>query len=475
MAIRKGWSIMALMKKTRSTTRVRQTFLRTIKKYHLLEPGQSVLAAYSGGPDSSALLHLLLEIKKNWDLEIVLAHFNHRLRRSASQDEAFCRETAGRLEIPILIGSAEVRAVARGRGVSLEEAARELRYEFLNKTALEIGASRIATGHTMNDQAETLLLRLLQGSGPQGLAGIHPAVEGRIVRPLLEVTREDLEEYLRERGGEYVTDESNLDPRFLRNRIRLDLIPLLVEEFNPEIVRLLARTADILREEDAYLNRIAGDRTEKAVLSGRRRPGLDAGYLARLPRALARRVVRNFIRQEKGHLRSVSFDDVEDVLSLQEFKEKILSSDLALRREGGIVFRKERNRSPSPFQYQWDGRKPLEVSEAGVILRGRRLTPAGGRTFVFNDNRRAFLDLDKLSFPLEVRPRRPGDRYRPLGAPGSKKLKEALRSKGIALPDRDRLPVILSRGQIVWIPGLPVAEGFKIDRKTKNILLIERL
>jgi tRNA(Ile)-lysidine synthase len=460
---------------SRSLSRVRQTFLRTIKKYHLLEPGQRVLAAYSGGPDSSALVHLLLEIKKNWDLEIVLAHFNHRLRRSACRDEAFCRDTAGRLEIPILVGSDDVRSTARGRGLSLEEAARELRYEFLNKTALQIGASRIATGHTMNDQAETLLLRLVQGSGPQGLAGIHPAVEGRIVRPLLGITREDLEEYLLERGGEYIIDESNLNPRFLRNRIRLDLMPLLAEEFNPEIVRLLARTADILREEDAYLNKIAADKTEKAIPAGRRRTGLDAGYLASLPRALARRVVRNFIRQETGNLRSVSFDDVEDVLLLQEFKEKILGGDLALRREGGIVFRRDKNRSPSFFQYQWDGRKPLELPEATMILRGRRLKRARGPTFVFNDNRRAFLDLDKLSFPLEVRPRRPGDRYHPLGAPGSKKLKEALRSKGIALLRRDRLPVILSRGQIVWIPGLPVAENFKIDQKTKNVFLIERL
>jgi len=463
------------MRNKRSAARVRQTFLRTIKKYGLLEPGQRVLVAYSGGPDSSALLHLLLEIKEKWGLEIVLAHFNHRLRRSAPQDEAFCRDTAGRLEIPILVGSADVRRAARSRGLSLEEAARQARYDFLKTTADEVDASRIATGHTLNDQAETLLLRLLQGSGARGLAGIHPRVEGRIVRPLLEIEGQDLEEYLQEQGGGYVLDESNLDRRFLRNRIRLDLIPLLAEEYNPEVIRLLARTADIIREEDAYLDRLASAKAEKVVLFGRRGAGLEAKALARLPRGLARRVARIFIREEKGDLRSVSFDDVEDVLSLQEFKEKILGQDLTLRREGGVIFRKEKNNSPSSFLYRWDGRSPLEVSESGPTLRGRCFRSGAGRTLVFNDNRRVFLDLGKLHFPLEVRPRRAGDRYRPLGSPGTKKLKEALRSKGIALSDRDRLPVILSEGKIAWVPGLPAAEDFKIDRKTKNILLVEWL
>jgi len=463
------------MRKKRSAARVRQTFLRTIRKYGLLEPGQRVLVAYSGGLDSSALIHLLLEIKEKWGLEIVLAHFNHRLRRSAPKDEAFCRDTAGRLEVPILVGSADVRRAARSRGLSLEEAAREARYDFLKTTADKVSASRIATGHTRNDQAETLLLRLLQGSGPRGLAGIHPRVEGRIIRPLLEVERQDLEGYLQERGGEYVLDESNLDRRFLRNRIRLDLLPLLAEEYNPEVIRLLARTADIIREEDDYLDRLASAKAEKVFLSGRRRSGLEAKALARLPLSLARRVAREFIREEKGDLRSVSFDDVEDVLSLGEFKEKTLGRELTLRRERGVIFRTEKKSGPCNFHLQWDGRSLLAIPQAGLTLQGRLLKPGRDSTIVFNDHRRVFLDLGKLSFPLEVRPRRAGDRYRPLGAPGTKKLKEALRSKGIALSGRDRLPVILSKGKIVWVPGLPAAEDFKIDGKTKNILLIERL
>jgi tRNA(Ile)-lysidine synthase len=447
--------------------------MRTIKKYALLQPGQGVVLAYSGGLDSSALLHLLLDIKKNWNLEIVLAHFNHRLRRHAGRDELFCRETARRLEIPIFVGSADVRAAARSRGLSLEEAAREARYDFLGATADQVGAARIATGHTLNDQAETLLIRLLQGAGRRGLAGIHPRVEGRVIRPLLEVERQDLEEFLRERGGDYVLDETNLDRRFFRNRIRLDLLPLLVEEYNPEVVRLLARTADVLREEDGVLDKLAEAKAEKVFVSGRRPAGLEARALARLPRGLARRLIRRFIQEEKGDLRNISFDDVEDVLSLREFKEKRLGRDVVFRREGGLIFRRP-NAQPLPsFSYRWDGQKPLRIGFAGPTFQARRVRPGSGGAIIFNDNRRVFLDLDKITLPLEVRTRRPGDRYRPLGAPGSRKLKEVLRSKGIALSDRGRLPVFLSRGKIVWAPGLPVAEDFKMDRRTKNVLLIE--
>jgi tRNA(Ile)-lysidine synthase len=200
----------------------------------------------------------------------------------------------------------------------LEEAAREARYDFLDATADQVGAPRIATGHTLNDQAETLLVRLLQGAGRRGLAGIHPRVEGRVIRPLLEVERQDLEEYLRERGGDSVLDETNLDRRFFRNRIRLDLLPLLAEEYNPEVVRLLARTADVLREEDGVLDKLAEAKAEKVFVSGRRPAGLEANALARLPRGLARRLIRRFIQEEKGDLRNISFDDVEDVLSLRE-------------------------------------------------------------------------------------------------------------------------------------------------------------
>jgi len=455
--------------------RVRQTFLKTVRKHRLLSPGERVLVAWSGGPDSTALLHLFLDIRKTWNLEVVAAHFNHGLRPAARRDEEFVGRAAAALGIPLLVGKAAARRSGGSGGLSPEEAARERRYDFLSAAAEKAGASRIATGHTMNDQAETLLLRLVRGAGPRGLAGIHPVVEGRIIRPLLEVAHEDVRAYLKERRLRFVRDESNRDRRFLRNRVRLDLIPLLTRKFNPDIVRLLARTADILREEDAHLERAAEKTMKKALRGSADRARLDAEILSRMPPAPARRVVRRFIRELKGDLRSVSYDDVEDILALGEGREKHLGPRLAVRRERGTLSLAGKDRPPELFCNLWDGKRDLRIEPAGMTFRAEIFRSSSGRKLAFDDSRRAYLDAGKVRFPLEVRPRRPGDRYRPLGAPGSKKIKEILRAKGIAPGDRPLLPLFLARGKILWAPGLPVAEECKIGARTRKILFLEKL
>jgi len=455
--------------------RVRQTFLRTLRKRRLLEPGERVLVAWSGGPDSTALVRLFLDIRKTWRLEVSAAHFNHRLRHAARREEEFVRRSAAALGIPLVVGTADVRGRARRDGLSMEEAARLCRYDFLNTAAEESRASRIATGHTMNDQAETVLLRLVQGAGPRGLAGIHPSFEGRVIRPLLEISVEDVRAYLKERRIRFIRDESNRDRRFLRNRIRLDLVPVLARKFNPEIVRLLARTADILREEDAFLDEAAQKKADKALRGSGPAARLEANVLGRLPRALARRVARRFVERLQGDLRGVSYDDVDDILALGEGKEKSLAPGLVLVRERGFLGLKIKAVPPTSYHLQWDGKKRLGLAPAGLAFRAEIFSPSASRKLAFDDSRRAYLDAGKIRLPLEVRPRRPGDRYRPLGAPGSKKLKEILRAKGIARSERAPLPVFLSGGKVVWVPGLPAAEEFKVGGRTKKILLIERL
>ncbi|MBN2198385.1 MAG: tRNA lysidine(34) synthetase TilS [Candidatus Aminicenantes bacterium] len=455
--------------------RVRQTFLKTLRKGRLLEPGERVLVAWSGGQDSTALVRLLLDIRRPWSLEVIAAHFNHGLRPAARRDEAFVRRSAAKLGIPLVVGTADVRGRARREGLSTEEAARFCRYEFLNSAAEEAGASKVATGHTMNDQAETVLLRLVQGAGSRGLAGIHPAVQGRIIRPLLEISGEDIRAFLRERRLRSVRDESNRDRRFLRNRIRLDLIPVLARKFNPDIVRLLARTADILREEDAFLDELASKKAGRALRGSGPGARLETAALARLPRALARRVVRRFVRLLKGDLRSFSYDDVEDILTLGEGKEKSLAPGVILMKERGCLGLKTQPVTPASYRLFWDGKKRLGLAPSGMAFRAEMFSPSPKRKLAFDNSRRAYLDAGKIRLPLEVRPRRPGDRYRPLGASGSKKLKEILRAKGIVQGERERLPVFLSGGKVAWAPGLPAAEEFKVGGRTRKIFLIEKL
>lgn len=458
-----------------------------------------MLAACSGGPDSMALVAILRELGESMGFRLGVAHFDHRLRPGAAEDEALVREMSRRWGLSYTAGAKDVRAYAARKKLNLEEAARTLRYEFLRDAARKSGAGSIATGHTMNDQAETVLMRLMRGTGLAGLGGIAP-VSGDappiVVRPLIQVRRSEVEDYLAERCIRFRTDETNLDRRYLRNRIRLDLLPALEKDYEPRVIEHLAGLAGLAGEDEALLGGFIAEFADEFILRTGARVSLDAGRLTLLPPALARRVARAFIETVKGDLRAVTFDDVEALLGLGDGKETTVKKGLTFTREGGLVFRKPPQRRAATVHVSWDGEGVLEfgTGKGRRLYRGRVIESGFGRLRpgtdleagtvpdwleelleVGDDRTRAFFDHDKLRFPLVVRTRRPGDAYRPLGAPGRKKLKEVLRAKGVPASDRDALPVFVSGEDVIWVPGLPVAEKFKIDLKTKSVFAVERI
>ncbi len=449
---------------------------KTIERHGLAGTGDKILIAYSGGADSTALLEVLLRLRDALSLRLALAHFNHLLRRTAGDDEEFAAEQARRHGLPLYLGREDIRAYAAEAGLNLEEAGRGRRYEFLRTTAVRVGANRIATGHNMTDQAETVILRILRGTGPTGLGGISPSVAGLIIRPLLDVERGEIEAFLRAEGIRWREDESNQDRRYLRNRVRLDLIPYLKTDFEPAVVRQLARLAEICREEDAFprgSDRPAGVMKTPAVEG---EAALDASELAGLPIAAARRLVRDFLLGARGDLRRLAFLDIEAVRLLGEHKEHSLPGGPVIRRDGGRirVSGKREPVPPTPFHYVWNGRGTLRTDESGPGWRAETCPAAEAGVLAHDDAARAYLDADKVKLPLIVRPRKEGDRYQPLGAPGRKKLKEIMRARGVPLDERDRLPVFLCEGKIAWVPGLPVAEEFKVTPATKKLLIIRR-
>ncbi|MDI6697621.1 MAG: tRNA lysidine(34) synthetase TilS [Candidatus Saccharicenans sp.] len=464
-----------------------QKFKKFVETHRLFSPESRLLAAVSGGQDSVALVHLLMELKKDWPgLDIALAHFNHQLRAGAAADERFVRGLARKLRLKLFVGRGRVREYARRNKLNLEEAGRLKRYEFLERAAEKWGADLVLTAHTMTDQAETVLMRIFRGTGVEGLQAIRLRA-GMVMRPLLCLRREEIEEYLRERGLKFRVDESNLDTSILRNKIRLELLPELEKEFDPEVVKHLARLALIAQDENEALAEIAEGLWPVATRGccGRHKNGghnthspileLDIKALREMPVALARRLVRKFLHLAT-ELESPSFEQTQAVLELGEGQMFSWGKGKVIVNEAGWLKRLaggKKSAGSGNFSVVWDGGGKIRISERWEFS-GRFLDAEKVKKLNYDDANRCYLDAERLEFPLEIRSRRAGDKYRPLGMKGQKRLKEFLRERKISQAEREILPVFLSGGKIVWVPGLPVAEAFKVTDQTRKIFLIEK-
>ncbi|MBC7349967.1 MAG: tRNA lysidine(34) synthetase TilS [Candidatus Aminicenantes bacterium] len=464
---------------------VYQKFKRFVEANQLFGPQSRLLVAVSGGQDSVAMVHLLLELKKDWpELDLALAHFNHQLRASAVADERFVRQLARKLKLKLFVGRGRVREYARRNKLNLEEAGRLKRYEFLEKVADRWGADLVLTAHTMTDQAETVLMRIFRGTGLEGLQAIRLRA-GRVVRPLVCLRRQEIEQYLGDRGIKFRVDETNLDTTILRNRIRLELIPHLEKEFDPEVVSHLAQLALIAQDENEALAELVEGMWPVVTRSccGRHKKGghntqtpifeLDMRALKEMPVAVARRLIRKFLHLALG-LESPSFDQTEAVLRLAEGQKFSWGPDKVLVNEGGWLKRLETGPKRTGFSLWWDGRQTIRLHDRWEFI-GRLVSAASLGLPEYDDYTRCYLDADKLSFPLEMRSRKPGDKYRPLGMKGEKKLKDLLRERKIPQADRSHWPVFVSGGKIAWVPGLPVAADFKVTAATRKIFLIEKV
>jgi len=296
-------------------TGLQQQVRRTIRRHVLCPPGTRVLVGLSGGSDSVALTRLLLELAEHGGFEVVgVAHLNHQLRPTAARDEAFCRDFAGRAGLRIVVESADVQSYARQSRRSIEDAARHLRYEFFERAATQLGADRIAVGHTQDDQAETFLLKLMRGAGLTGLAGIYPR-RGRVIRPLLDVTRGELRAWLESRGERWVDDETNENLDNPRNRVRHRVLPELERAAGGDPKANIARAAALIREDAQWLDGLALDWFARVVVPSDTGAEVNPQTLAEAPPPIQRRVVLLALRQVAGD-REVGQDHVEAVMAV---------------------------------------------------------------------------------------------------------------------------------------------------------------
>ncbi|MGE5508104.1 MAG: tRNA lysidine(34) synthetase TilS [Chitinophagales bacterium] len=466
-----------------------------IERHGMVSPGETVVAAVSGGPDSVALAHLLWRLAAGGSFRLQLAHLNHRFRPGEAEAEAaFVAGLAERWALPCTVETVDVPAVWREEGGSPEEVARRVRYAFLDRVAQATGAGRIALGHQADDQAETVVMSLLRGAGAHGLAGIRPVREGRYIRPLLEVRRAEILAYLDEQGLAYRLDSSNASPVYWRNRVRLELMPLL-ERFSPNLTDVLGRTAAVLRAEDEYLEATAAAWVEAQAREQKAAgAGANAGLavpsegLAALPEALSRRVVRQVWRRLTGGppTAELGFERVEAVLGLaREGRTGAriqLPGGVEVRRGYGVlVWQEGEAKVPAARGAAAELGVPGETffPPAGLRLRAQ-LEPAGAPpdlAGLAEEGRRvgamaATLDAGRVEAPLTVRFRRPGDRFWPLGAPGETKLKDFLIAAKVPAGQRERLPLVADRGgeRIVWVVGQRPAQPVAVTAATRLLL-----
>lgn len=467
--------------------RLERRFDETIARHALIAPGDAVLAAVSGGPDSLALLHLLAARAPAWQLRLGIAHLDHGLRAESARDVDFIRGFADRLAVTLHTERIDVRELQRRWRLSLEAAARKARYAFLRQTADRYGYDKVALAHHADDNAETLLLNLLRGSGRLGLAGMPALREGGYIRPLIRATRADIMDYLERCHLSALTDPTNTAMDFLRNRIRHQLIPLLERDYQPGARAVLARSAEVWRDEEDWIEGLIQRTLEQVVLD--RPPGrldLDAAALAALAPAVQRRVVRAGLRLVRNDLRRIGFQHIEAIRGLAARSSDggplYLPEGLRVQRQGAaLTFRRgglgRRTEGPiaggGDYGYRMHACGVLTVPESGLAIlltevERKAVSDPGGA-----GPRTAFLDGDAVRFPLTVRNFRPGDRFWPLGAGGTQKLKKFFIDNKVPRGRRRRCPLLVSQGRIVWVAGWRIDHRVRLTPQTRRVLKAE--
>jgi len=469
-----------------------------IGQEELLNDNQPFVAAVSGGADSLCLLHCLHRL----NYRPIVAHLDHQLREESDSEAQFVRQTAAQLGLECVTEKADVAAFAE-RGASLEEAARILRYRFLVRVARSHSVNVIATGHTADDQAETVLMHFLRGAGPSGLRGMLPRTalsnwvgitddggDLSLVRPLLCLTHRQTLDYCESQGLSPILDASNLDPAFYRNRLRHHLLPIL-ENYNPEIRNVLNRTAQVMAAEAAWLaDAVQGHWASIVSPQGVNALALRTAAFLNLPLALQRAVMREMIFRLKPKSRDVGFEIVERACRFVQAKERgkriYLAGNLVLTRfadtfllfdgdtqmafsEYPQTISASHKELPIPGKVELASGWTLDAMNMSLTqeLRGTIYSDEAGRT--------AAMDASKVDAPLVIRRRIPGDRIRPLGMRGSLKVADLFVNCRIPRMVRDRWPLVTGAEKVLWVAGLRMSDDVRLTKQTEEVIMLRLL
>jgi len=436
----------------------------------MISHGDKVVIAISGGSDSVGLLHQLLFLEE-LNLNLIAAHFNHKLRGDESErDAVFVERLAKKLGVQFEYGEARANDFRNKKPLSPEDAARRLRYEFLEDVLKRNKAQRIATAHTLDDQAETVIMRILRGSGSKGLSGIPP-VNGNVIRPLIEIPKKEIRDYLRFNRIRWVDDSSNVSTQFLRNKIRLKLIPLL-KEINPSISQVLHRSSEIFRIESDFIA-LCVNEVFKSVIAKK-----QFGYLGNSKKYLSQNkavrlgILRKTVELLKGDLKSVSAIHLlaidELIESDKSSGEVILPENIRFNKGYQLFCISEKAKFNENYNYKINGQGSFEFKNGLKV----DIEVSSDKSH-WDDEAVGFFSAKKVGFPIVVRNYKPGDRFRPLGIKGFKKVKDLFIDEKVPRFLRKSVPIFETTEGIIWVGGIRNDDRFKVGKRESKFLKIK--
>jgi len=444
----------------------------TITSHNMLRYGDRVVVGVSAGPDSVCLLHVLHQFRDELKLNLHALYIDHGLRPDETPAEIeFCKKMCEGSSVRFIVKAIDVTTYAKGCNLNKQDAARELRYRAFEEAAFEIKADKIALGHNADDQIETFFMRIFRGSGPKGLSGIPP-VRGKIIRPLIEVERWEIEKFLEEDRVNYIVDSSNLKEDYLRNKIRLSFLPE-VKKINPDIIETMSRTMEIFREEEKFFD-ILVTKTLMKLISRKTAAHIELflSPMESMEKVILRRVLRRAIDETKG-LRGIGFAHIEDIMDLirqgRHGDRLYLPKGLrAIKNYATLVMTSE-----TPVKigtYGLDVPGEVVIRETKTVIK----VSVAEKAEDYGDGKSAIvLDADKINMPMTVRAREDGDFFYPMGFGRRKKLQDFFVDEKMPRDERDSIPIVVSGNDIVWIAGYRGDERVKVTEATKRFIRME--
>ncbi len=448
--------------------------LKIINKNKLVKKSGKVLIAVSGGPDSIALLYIFHELRNELELSLHAAHFNHCFRGKESDDDMiFVKKLCKKLSIPCTIGTKDIpKILAQNKSISSQELSRNLRYEFFKETCLKQKCNILSTGHNLNDQTETIFLHLLRGCGTAGLIGMQILTKINngliLIRPFLNITRNEIETFLKENNYKYREDSSNFSDHYLRNHLRLHLLPKIRKKYNTNIDNSLLRLSKILNIENDYLSEIVKNEFDKIVKKQNERFSIDISLLKKLHPCIRKRIIREVLMQLKGNINAITYEHTDSIENLvyQSLNKKIdLPDNYIARREYNKLFFEKKEEKFEHYEYiiPVPSNIYIPVLEKKIKISISKNKHNFKKIKVEIGKDSAFFSFSEIPENFILRNRLAGDRFIPDGMKGTKKLKKFFIDLKIPISERDKIPLLLFKNEIIWIAGYRQNKKYKLS------------